>query len=77
VALAGTLEQDINAGRLAELNIGVRLSFAELTATVLRDTVERVAVDPGIAECVARLRTDVLTAGGPARAADIIESYLP
>ncbi|MBB5872573.1 MGT family glycosyltransferase [Allocatelliglobosispora scoriae] len=77
VALAGTLEQDINAGRLDQLNIGVRLSFADLTATVLRDTVERVAVDPVIAESVARLRKDVLTAGGPARAADIIESCLP
>ena len=63
--------------RVADLRIGTRLSFADLTAELLRSTVEQVAVDPQIAMAVARLRAESGAAGGPSRAADIIESCLP
>lgn len=76
VILSGTLEQDLNATRVQDLGVGIRLSFVDLTAAVLRETVDRAAADPSIARAVEVLQGEVRAAGGPVRAADVIESCL-
>ena len=77
VAVARTLEQDINAARVAETGIGAALRLDGLTPDLLRATVNRVSADPAIAAGVAAMRAEVLAAGGAARAADLVESCLP
>lgn len=76
VAVARTLEQDLNAARVVETGIGAALRLDGLTPALLRETVDRVAADPAIAAGVAAMRAQALAAGGAARAADVIESCL-
>ncbi|MEV4417712.1 macrolide family glycosyltransferase [Catellatospora sp. NPDC049609] len=76
VAVARTLEQDVNAARITETGMGAALRLDGLTPALLRATVDRVAADPAIAAGVAAMRAEVLAAGGAARAADIVESCL-
>ncbi|MDI1463172.1 glycosyltransferase [Catellatospora sp. KI3] len=77
VAIARTLEQDVNAARVADTGIGAVLDVRTLTPGELRATVDRVAADPQVAAGVAAMRAHVLAAGGAARAADVIEACLP
>ncbi|MEV0459417.1 macrolide family glycosyltransferase [Catellatospora methionotrophica] len=76
VAVARTLEQDLNAARIVDTAIGASLNLDGLTPGRLRDAVTRVDTDPRIAAGVAAMRAEVLAAGGAARAADLVESCL-
>ncbi|GAB4057600.1 macrolide family glycosyltransferase [Catellatospora paridis] len=76
VAVARTLEQDLNAARIVDTGIGASLHLDGLTPARLREAVHRVAADPRIAAGVAAMRAEVLAAGGAARAVDVIESCL-
>lgn len=77
VAIPLTPEQSVNAARIVDLGIGVRLSLTGLRPDALRGAVDRVASDPSVAARLDDLRTEIATAGGPTRAADVIESALP
>ncbi|MFJ2769926.1 macrolide family glycosyltransferase [Streptomyces sp. NPDC087300] len=70
-------EQRANADRLAELGIGVPLHRDALDPAVLRDAVARLLGDPVAQERARAMREQIRAAGGPARAADIVERRLP
>ena len=69
-------EHRINARRVAELGLGRVLPFDTLTAEQLRDAVLSVALDEGIRARVAEMRRQSAEAGGPDRAADVLEAAL-
>jgi UDP:flavonoid glycosyltransferase YjiC (YdhE family) len=48
----------------------------EVTPERLREAVETVANSPHIRRQVARMRMDMLAAGGPARAAQLVDGWL-
>ncbi|WP_405058779.1 hypothetical protein OG474_39445 [Kribbella sp. NBC_01505] len=68
-----TAEQQANAGRVAELNLGRQL--ADLAPESLRSTVDEIAADPAIRAALADMYTHLEAAGGPVRAADAVEAY--
>lgn len=70
-------EQRANADRLADLGIGVPLHRDALDPAVLRDAVARLLGDPVAQERARAMREQIRAAGGPARAADIVERQLP
>ncbi|MFC4147309.1 macrolide family glycosyltransferase [Micromonospora mangrovi] len=76
VIVPHTPEQTLNGARVAELGLGRVLPRDEFDAERLRATVEQVADDPGIRDRVARMREAMLAAGGPARAAEVVEGWL-
>ncbi|MEV2243848.1 macrolide family glycosyltransferase [Streptomyces sp. NPDC049970] len=76
VLITYTPEDRVNGGRITELGLGVEVPGAEATAERIRTAVETVAGDPDILRRVARMRMDMLSAGGPARAARQIEDWL-
>ncbi|BCJ76251.1 glycosyl transferase [Catellatospora sp. IY07-71] len=76
LAAPQTLEQEANALRVEELSLGVRLPAGLTDPGALKDTVELMVKDPAIGDGVDHLRRAVATAGGAARAADIIEDCL-
>lgn len=76
VVVTYTPEDKVNGRRTAELGLGVTLPGEEATAQRLRTAVETVANDPHIRRQVARMRLNLLAAGGPARAARLIDGWL-
>jgi UDP:flavonoid glycosyltransferase YjiC (YdhE family) len=70
------LEQEANAGRVAELGLGVRLDAAGITAADLRTAVDAVTTDAAMRTALDRMRTAVRDAGGAEAAADAIEAHL-
>ncbi|GAA2340368.1 MGT family glycosyltransferase [Streptomyces kunmingensis] len=76
VIVTYTPEDRVNSRRVAELGLGVELPGEEVTAERLRAAVESVANDPRIRRRAARMRMDMLAAGGPARAARLIDGWL-
>jgi MGT family glycosyltransferase len=76
VAVPFTPEQELNAARLAELGVGVRLDRIGLTPAALREAVDLVAKDDGVAERIRAVQRELAASGGPARAADTIEECL-
>ncbi|QEU94711.1 macrolide family glycosyltransferase [Streptomyces kanamyceticus] len=70
-------EQRANADRLAELGIGVPLHRDALEPAVLRDAVARLLGDPVAQERARAMRGQIRAAGGPVRAADLVERHLP
>lgn len=76
VVVPYTPEEKLNGRRAEELGIGVTLPVEELTAQRLRAAVDRVAGDPEVLGRVARLRMNMLAAGGPSRAALRIDEWL-
>jgi MGT family glycosyltransferase len=76
VTVPQTVEQESNAARVEQLGLGVRLDPPLVTAEALRAMVDKVAGDPGFAARVVAMRRDIETAGGAARAADVVESLL-
>lgn len=76
VAIARTPEQELNAARVAHLRLGVRLAAGGTTGERLHAAVEAVAGDPDVTLGVAAMRHEALAAGGPGRAADVIEANL-
>jgi MGT family glycosyltransferase len=69
-----TAEQQANAGRVAELGLGVAIE--DLAPETLRGTIEAVAADASIRSNLAAMAEHVRHAGGPTAAADAVESYL-
>jgi MGT family glycosyltransferase len=76
VCVPQMLEQEINAGRVAELGLGVRLDPERLTAADLRAAVDAVSGDAGMRAALDRMREATRKAGGAAAAADAIEAHL-
>ncbi|MFJ3533206.1 macrolide family glycosyltransferase [Streptomyces sp. NPDC090132] len=76
VIVTYTPEDRVNAARVSELGLGVELPGEDVTAERLRAAVEHVANDPRIRHRAARMRMDLLAAGGPARAAQLIDGWL-
>ena len=74
VTMPVTPEQEVNAKRVAQLGLGVRIAAGTVTAAVVRDAVERTAQDRDIAVRVARMREEVIASGGAVAAADVIEA---
>ncbi|MFI1017867.1 macrolide family glycosyltransferase [Streptomyces sp. NPDC020965] len=59
-----------------EHGLGVALPGDEVTAERLRESVERVSNDPEMRQSIARMRINMLAAGGPYRAAQAVEGWL-
>ncbi|MGH3945962.1 MAG: macrolide family glycosyltransferase [Pseudonocardiaceae bacterium] len=76
VAVPQAIDQFSNASILERLGVGVQLPMQQATPEALRDAVVRLAGSPEVAARCAALRDELRTAGGAARAADIIESAL-
>ncbi|MEV4414696.1 macrolide family glycosyltransferase [Catellatospora sp. NPDC049609] len=76
LTLPQTPEQEVNAERLAELGAARPLDPGSLTPEGLRSAVDRLVADQGVRDALARLRAELLTCGGTALAADLIESAL-
>jgi MGT family glycosyltransferase len=77
VCVPQMLEQELNAGRVVELGLGVRLDPRRLTATDLRTAVDAVTGDAGMRAALDRMRVATRAAGGAVAAADAIEAHLP
>jgi len=76
VVITYTPEDRVNGRRTVDLGLGVELPGHEVTAARLREAVETVARSPYIRRQVARMRMDMLAAGGPARAAQLVDGWL-
>lgn len=76
VIVPHTPEHLINGRRLSELGLGRVLHGDDLTAQSLRATVDAVADCPETRERVDAMRGHAQAAGGPRRAADVLEGWL-
>lgn len=74
VAVPHMPEQRLVAGRLAEMHLGAHLPADEFTADSLRAAVASVVASRTIRAAVDALRSELRAAGGPAAAADYVES---
>lgn len=72
IAVPQVREQAVNAGRIDQLGLGVRVPSA--TAHQLRDVAERVVADPNIRANLDAMKNAIDQAGGAATGADIIET---
>ncbi|MEV5508089.1 macrolide family glycosyltransferase [Streptomyces orinoci] len=77
IAVPQAADQFINADRLAELGVGRRIDTEEATAERLRTALLELTADPRVAERLAGIRRELRQLGGTARAADLVEAYLP
>ncbi|GHH87125.1 putative UDP-glucosyltransferase YjiC [Streptomyces sulfonofaciens] len=69
-------EQVVNGGRAAELGLGRRLDPSEITAELLRRTVDEVAFDPVIRANVTEFGAHLRAVDGAALGADALEELL-
>ncbi|GAA1952055.1 macrolide family glycosyltransferase [Amycolatopsis minnesotensis] len=69
-------EHRLNAKRAVELGLGRMLAPADATPDALRDAVLSVAADPAVRTAVTGIRADFAAAGGPVKAAEVIEASL-
>ena len=76
VCVPQMVEQEVNAARVAELGLGVRLDPEGLTADDLRAAVDAVTGDDAMRAALDRMREAVHKAGGAVAAADAIEAHL-
>ncbi|MFI8091856.1 macrolide family glycosyltransferase [Streptomyces sp. NPDC086080] len=76
VVVTYTPEDRVNGRRVTALGLGVEVPGTEATAERLRAAVEHVVSSPDIRRRVARMRMNLLAAGGPARAARVIDDWL-
>lgn len=76
VIVTYTPEDKVNGRCVDELGLGMSLPGADVTPERLRDAVEQVANDPGIRQRVERMRMNMLSEGGPSRAALLIDGWL-
>ena len=76
VCVPQMVEQEVNAARVAELELGVRLDPEGLTADDLRAAVDAVTGDDAMRAALDRMRDAVHKAGGAVAAADAIEAHL-
>lgn len=70
-----TAEQSANADRVEELGLGRRLP-SDVGPDLLRATLDHLAADSTIRTNLAAMADHIHAAGGPADAADAVESYL-
>ncbi|MFI5825332.1 macrolide family glycosyltransferase [Streptomyces rishiriensis] len=75
VALPRAHELALSAERLEELGVGRALFRTGLTAGRLAGTVQELLADPGGPAALASMREAVRTAGGAARAADLLQTW--
>jgi UDP:flavonoid glycosyltransferase YjiC (YdhE family) len=66
----------VNALRVAELGLGVRLPADGVTAAELRAAVDAVTADAAMRSALDRMRAAIRAAGGATAAADAIEDRL-
>ncbi len=76
VVVPHTAENAVNARQVVELGIGLTMRHDELSPAALRAAVEHVASDAGVRERSAGLRRDIASAGGAARAVDMLQESL-
>ncbi|GGQ66865.1 macrolide family glycosyltransferase [Couchioplanes azureus] len=76
VSLPQTPEQALNGRRAAELGLGLALETEKVTAGTLRDAVDEVVADAGIAANLRRWRAELRAAGGARAGADALEEFL-
>jgi UDP:flavonoid glycosyltransferase YjiC (YdhE family) len=69
-------EQPIIARQAADAGAGIRLHFAGLRATEMRDAIRAVLGDPAYRNAACRVRDSFAAAGGAAAAADHLEELL-
>jgi MGT family glycosyltransferase len=66
-------DQPVNANQVVAAGAGIRLKFARLGASALRDAVRRVLEDPSFRQAAERVRASFAAAGGAKRAASLLE----
>jgi len=76
VCVPQMIEQEVNAGRVAELGLGVRLDARHLTAADLRAAVATVTSDLALRAALGRMQVAIRSAGGAVAAADAVEAHL-
>jgi MGT family glycosyltransferase len=76
VCVPQMVEQEVNAGRVAELGLGVRLRADGVTAAELRAAVDAVTTDAAMRSALDRMRAAIRAAGGAVAAADAVEERL-
>jgi MGT family glycosyltransferase len=76
VCVPQMVEQEVNADRVAELGLGVRLDPDRVSAADLRGAVDTVVGDVAVHAALDRMRTAIGRAGGAVAAADAIEDHL-
>lgn len=76
VALPQMPEQAVNADRIVELGLGVRLDAATVTPETLRDAVDSVGSSDAVRRELTVLRDRARAAGGAPAGADAVERYL-
>lgn len=74
VAIPQAVDQFGNAALLEELGVGVQLKFEDVTADLLRESVEKVADSAAIRGRLTEVGADVRVGGGIAKAADAVEN---
>jgi MGT family glycosyltransferase len=77
IAVPQAVDQFGNAEMLASLGVARHLPKEQATAEALREALESLTNDPGVAERCAHLRQEVAAEGGTRQAADLIEARLP
>ncbi|MEV0336492.1 macrolide family glycosyltransferase [Nocardia sp. NPDC050717] len=76
IAVPQAAEQFMNADRLVELGVAVRVDTADATPDALRAALAALLDDPALARRVAGLRVAAAAEGGTARAVALIEDML-
>lgn len=69
-------DEQVNARRVEELGLGVRLDEEALTPQALRDTALRVSNDPAYYARTRQMQEEIYKAGGYKRAADILQEFV-
>ncbi|MFR9731238.1 macrolide family glycosyltransferase [Saccharopolyspora sp. MS10] len=76
IAVPQMPEQAANASRVEELGLGKRLRAEEISAELLRSTVDEVASDEGIRANLVEMRESIRSGGGASAGADALEAFL-
>ncbi len=69
-------DERVNAMRIEELGLGIRLDEAALTPEGLRDAISLVSDNPTYYARVQKMQEEIEKAGGYIRAADILQEYV-
>lgn len=75
IVVPNTLEQSVNALRVEQLGAGRYLPPREMTATSLREAVESILGDAGMAVALDKIRDSFVLAGGAQQAADAVAAF--
>ncbi|MFC0431680.1 nucleotide disphospho-sugar-binding domain-containing protein [Kutzneria buriramensis] len=76
IAVPQAVDQLLTGPRIEELGLGVHIPRDEVTVERLREALNRVSTDAGIAANLRAVREEILASGGVRRAADIVESQV-